>query len=650
MSAVRVTRVRDRIHVKVSFGKPVDRERLEALGARWSRTANAWTLKLSMVTCQALRAEFGDRLVIGASLRDWAWEQRNKNEQLERLRSGDVPSDALDGLKDLAPALYKGVTSRPYQVAGAAFALTGGNVLLGDQPGLGKTWMALAAMVASKAKRILIICPRTAVRSVWESHIRDLCPFAHPVVAQGSRANRETQIHEYHNRADSFASVDSDHVIALIVNKEMIRVKRVWVCATKISDDDMPGLEFPKPPGKRGGCPFEDSHQHTARYYPEYPELFGEPWDYIIMDEAHHALASRYNVQSNNITQLRLGAMRLPLANGGRKLAMSGTPYRSRAQKAWGTLNWLNPKEFSSFWAWADELFKVTDGRYAREVSQTPRDAAQFQDRMRPYLIARTKAEVAPELPPIEYAGATPDGSPDGPLGVWLDMDPAQAKAYGSMVKLAEAGLRNNGRITATGVLAELTRLRQFACSWGELESEHKMTPALPSNKYDWLLDFLREREGFGGKVIIASQFTGLLKLMANHVYKDMEFRNNRAAAPLILHGGTTDRGREEFQKRIQDKNDPAWIGFINMHAGGEAITLDQADDMIILDNPWISDVLEQMENRLHRISRIHQVTVYRLQSLGTIEQGIAELTDQQRADLMALRPEGKKILAGLFE
>jgi hypothetical protein len=174
----------------------------------------------------------------------------------------------------------------------------------------------------------------------------------------------------------------------------------------------------------------ESRHEHTQRYYPEYPELFGQLWDYIVMDESHHALASRYNVQSPNITQLRLGACRLPHAAGGLKLAMSGTPYRSKAQKAWGTLNWLNPKEFSSFWGWADKHFKVTEGKYAREISPTPADAEKFADAMRPYLLARTKAEVAPELPPIEYAGTTPDGSDDGPIGVWLDMEGEQAKAY----------------------------------------------------------------------------------------------------------------------------------------------------------------------------------------------------------------------------
>jgi SNF2 family DNA or RNA helicase len=118
---------------------------------------------------------------------------------------------------------------------------------------------------------------------------------------------------------------------------------------------------------------------------------------------------------------------------------------------------------------------------------------------------------------------------------------------------------------------------------------------------------------------------------------------------PLMLTGETSDSARANFQKRIQDPYDPAWIGLLNMKAGGEAITLDQADDMIMLDLPWTDDEIRQVEDRLHRISRIHNVTVYRLQSRGTVEERIAMLTDQQRKDLMALRPAGKKLLAGIL-
>jgi SNF2 family DNA or RNA helicase len=652
MSAVKIALLGDRIAVKISFAGSYesDIESVQELGATFRKTGSVWMLPLQLEKCIDLRHTFGDRLVISQSLAKWAWEERNKREALELLRAGDLDDTALLNLKSLAPGLWDAVTSRPYQAAGAAFAVTGRNVLLGDQPGLGKTYMGLAAIVESKAKRVLVVAPRTAVRTVWESHIKRLCPFMTAVVAQGPRANREAAIAEFNSRSDSFKSMKTNYVAALVVNQEMIRVKRMWRCDHEklaINGTSLSGMEYPKPPGKKGGCPAGDAHEHTILYYPEYPELFGRPWDFIVMDECHHALASRYNVQSANITQIRLGAMRLPMSKDGYKLGMSATPYRSKAQKAWGTLNWLQPKTFSSFWRWADELFAVSEGRYAKEVSQKPRNPEEFRDRMRPYLLARTKAEVAPELPPIEYAGTTPNGEADGPVGVWLDLDPVQAKAYAQMVAMAEAEL-HNGRLTATGVLAELMRLKQFACSYGESVGRNAMEPALPSNKYDWMLNFMQEREGFAGKVIVASQFTSLLRMFANSLYRDMTFTHDDM--PLILHGGTTDHGREIFQERIQDPNDPAWIGFINMKAGGEAITLDQADDMILLDLPWTDDEIQQVENRLHRISRIHQVTVYRLGSLNTVDQRIASLTDEQRADLMALRPAGRKILTGLLE
>lgn len=640
MSTVKVTRVGDRIHARFAYSAR-DIESAKAADGRWSKRDKSWTFPLDLNHCLALREAFGDRLVIMPALREWAWAERQRLAELESLRDLEVPEDALKNLADLAPDLHEAISTRKYQVAGALFAIRGQRVLLGDQPGLGKTYQALAAVVESQARRVLIIAPRTAVRTVWESHVRRLCPFLVPVLAQGSRAKREAAIAEFRARVD--VAADGGHgryANALIVNKEMIRVKRMYACLTE------DGREYSKAPGKKGGCPEKSQHPHRSNYYPEYPELFAEPWDYIVMDECHHALASRYNIQSDNITQIRLGAVRLPLAENGYKLAMSGTPYRSKAQKAWGTLNWLQPAQFSSFWKWAEDLFEVEQGRFARNVSQQPRDPERFADQMRPFLLARTKQEVAPELPAIEYAGTTPDGTgEDGPVGVWLDMEPAQAKAYESMRKMAEAELKG-GKVMAVGVLAELTRMKQFACSFGEVsrnaDDSIKVTPHLPSNKYDWLLDFLREREGFDGKVIIASQFTSLLKVFKAELERE-------GFKPLILTGETSDRARAEFQARIQDPADEAWIGLINMKAGGEAITLDQADDMVLLDLPWTDDEIRQMEDRIHRISRIHQVTVYRLQSKGTIEQKIAEMTDQQRKDLMALRPAGRKLLTGLL-
>jgi SNF2 family DNA or RNA helicase len=256
-------------------------------------------------------------------------------------------------------------------------------------------------------------------------------------------------------------------------------------------------------------------------------------------------------------------------------------------------------------------------------------------------MIARTKADVAPDLPPIEYAGTAHPLNPDS-VGVWLPLEPAQDKAYNDIVRLASTTLEGT-QLNAVGVLAEITRRKQFACSLLTPTAEREWYPSLPSNKIDWILEFLEEREGYDGKVVIASQFTRLLHLI--------KITLEEAGYPaLCLTGETSDQGREEFVRRFQDPDDRFKIGLINMHAGGESITLDAADDMIMVDLPWVDSQIEQVESRIHRISRIHQVTVYRLLSLDTIDEHLAVLTAEQRELIQSLRPEGKALLKEILQ
>jgi SNF2 family DNA or RNA helicase len=604
-------------------------------GGRWSKTEKIWKFRLSWEACLGLREVFGDRLVVMPPLVEWAREEKRRREELEAIRDGatDIMPRFVN-LPRFAPLLYSRLSNRPYQMTGVAFALTGGNVLLGDQPGTGKTYQALGAVVESGAKRVLIICPRTAVRTVWESHINELLPgYAVPYVAQGSRAEREKVIGQF----DSYWTSEPR---ILIVNHEMVRVKRMYRCMVGIDCrtpttfilSDQP--EFKSAPGTKGGC-YSGAHKHSTRFYPEYDQLFDSPWDMIIMDESHKSLASTSNKQSKNITQVRLGAVRLPLKPGGNKLAVSATPHRSKANKAWGTLNWLQPDVFSSYWTWAKRYFNVDDSGYGAVVSEIPDDPDKFRDAMRPYMIARTKADVAPDLPPIQYAGTAHPLNPDS-VGVWLPLDPAQEKAYKDMVSLAQTTLGGK-QLTAVGVLAEITRMKQFACSsLGLIDGEWYPSP--PSNKLDWIMEFLEERDGYDGKVVIASQFTRLLH-MVNDALKIGGYKS------MMLTGETSDKGRENFVRRFQDTDDDAKIGLINMFAGGESITLDAADDMILLDLPWTDSQIEQVESRIHRISRIHQVTVYRLLSIGTIDEQLAVLTQEQRELIKTLTPEARSLL-----
>jgi SNF2 family DNA or RNA helicase len=81
------------------------------------------------------------------------------------------------------------------------------------------------------------------------------------------------------------------------------------------------------------------------------------------------------------------------------------------------------------------------------------------------------------------------------------------------------------------------------------------------------------------------------------------------------------------------------------MFAGGEAIDLSAADEMIFIDEPWTDDTRQQAENRIQSLAKRQQLTVYRLRSEGTIEGWIASLNDEQRSILMSAKPKALAML-----
>lgn len=632
--SVRVTTDGQRVLLRSPFGY---KDRAKAVhGAKWDGERKVWTYPLSMDTCRTLRRVFGQELLIAAPLADWARSELKAEQALNRVRSG-AESARLDNVYVRTPDLYNAIANRSYQLTGAAVIERAGALLLGDQPGLGKTLQALAALVERGAQRILVFCPRTATRSVWMRETARWAPHITTYVAQGSRAQREKAFGEYwiHGvRQDG--SIQSGPKM-LICNTEMARV-----------------IPERCPDGPLKKCltgEIKGSHEHEHDVA-AWPFLMRGRYDAIVMDESHDSLASRYNVQSKNITQVRYGAMKLRrmLAPNGIALAMSGTPARSKLERFWGTLNWLDPAKFSSFWRFAETHFEVTEGKWGREIGTydpqagrkiaVPLDPETFSATLRPYYLARTKADVAQDLPPIQYAGTPINGGDQN--YVQIDMEAAQAKAYDEMRAWAETKLGDE-RLTATGVLAVLTRLRQFALSKGRIvidpegEKADRFVPDLPSAKLEWILDFMAEHET--GKVVIASSFTAWIELLSEKL-AEAGYEN------MTLTGKTSDRQRAELVRRFQDPDDTARIAIINTKAGGTAITLDAADDMIITDLPWTADDEEQVTDRIHRVSRIHQVTVYRLVSEGTVDAWMAGLTEVQREALRTLRPD-RDLLAG---
>lgn len=602
---VKIERVKNRIHITAPYR--IARLKESVPGANFSdKPVPHWTAPLTMDSCKALREKFGETMEIGPGLRSWAWAERLRTEELAAL--GKQTDAEVRYVDDRAPALGKALSSRTYQRVAARFIERGRNVLIGDHPGLGKTLEALSGLVESDVTGdVLVLCPKTAIEAVWGPEIDRWLPGTPVVRMPDGRAKREGLLSEFFAVQPVRLPGSLRFVVA---NVEMVRTKSTWVCKEC-------GSVTPVTARRKELVCGDDPRYGDLNNTHEYPALFDRPWAAVIIDESQNALIRRKGID----TLTRRGMTLLPVAQDGLRIALSGTPYRSRPQYLWGTLNWLEPQKFTSYWNWAATYFEIIDGDYAKEVGGIRRDKEQDLWRsLDGIVLRRTKAEVASDLPPKQYVG---EDHALG-MGVWLPMEPAQAKAYKEMLETSIAILEG-GELNAIGVLAEMTRLKQFANSCGRMQGED-FCPSLPSNKFNYLLQMLEERGITEGqptaKIVVASQFTETLEMFRGELIAGKHVNPRELT---MITGRVTGKARAlalaEFNRPV---GEGPHVMFLNTKAGGVAITIDSADEMVILDETWVDDDQEQLEDRIHRVSNPRPVWYHYLRSLGSIEEAIA--------------------------
>lgn len=556
----------------------------EVPGARWAKADRVWTYPRSVETCLSARKAFGDELVVDSELADWfRIENAARTAHTEMAAATDAE---LARLPLVAPALA--ATLRPDQRAGAAWVATGYRRagLLADKPGLGKTLETIAGLLeryGDQPFEALVICPKVSVKNVWGREWARWAPQVVVYQARGTRAQREKVLAAY--RADTTGQK------VLVIVAEMTRIKERENAAT--------------------GKP------EFAGY--EYPQLFDRPWDTIVVDESQKWMGSLTIVKG---TLAGKGFKRLPLAAEGHKLAVSATPFGKggRVQGMFGTLHWLWPDEFTSFWRWAGTYFEIEEqfigrGKTAKRIVGLARGNTeeQFLKSFGPRIMRRTKEEVLKNLPPKQY------------VEVMCELVGAQKRQYAQLSRDAEVTTAG-GMVVANGTLAEITRAKQVANGEINVVGDRVQFTGV-SGKLDALEERLDARGILTGdgdtKVIIASQFNEFLTVVA-------DWLTGKGVSYHVITGSTTDRRRDQAMDQFQGEGGPR-VFLLNAKAGGVSITLDAADEVHCLDELWNPEDQEQLEDRAHRASRIHQVTIYHYRSEDTIDERIAEDVEAKR-------------------
>ena len=337
-------------------------------------------------------------------------------------------------------------------------------------------------------------------------------------------------------------------------------------------------------------------------------ELAKTKWGTLVVDEAQ--------ALKNPATQRAKAARAL---NAELRIALTGTPLENHLGELWSIFSIVFPGLLGSW-----EQFRE---RYATPIEKVkdPEARAALARVIAPFLLRRTKPEVARELP----------ARTEIEIPVALSAEEHALYEDARLAAVAELTAKGKGMRDQQHrfqVLAALTRLRMLA-SHPKL---YDATSTVPSSKLKRAVELLEELRSEGHRALVFSQFTSHLGLVR-------EALDEAGFSTLYLDGSTPAKQRAALIDRFQAGEGDAFL--ISLKAGGTGINLTAADYVLHLDPWWNPAVEDQATDRAHRIGQTKPVTVYRLISRGTIEDKIVVMHRDKRA-LVAGILEGTDVAA----
>jgi len=318
-------------------------------------------------------------------------------------------------------------------------------------------------------------------------------------------------------------------------------------------------------------------------------DLVGIKWLTVILDEGQQI--------KNPDSKAAKCARELESQN---RLVLTGTPIENRLLDMWSLMAFAMPGVLGT-----RAYFKKRFDKRKDPLSQS-----RLASRLRPFLLRRTKLQVAQDLPP-----RTEEEVYSKMEGVQLDLYKAELKR----IQKALLGLDSDEAVkkNSFAILQGLMRLRQICCHPGLIDPKYLKEESAKMESLFYLLDQLHEE---GHKVLVFSQFVSMLDLIKARL--ELEGRPYN-----YLTGQTKDRKGEI--ERFQTTKDPS-VFMLSLKAGGSGLNLTSASYVILYDPWWNPAVENQAIDRTHRIGQKNKVIAYRLLTRDTVEEKIRILQHQK--------------------
>jgi superfamily II DNA or RNA helicase len=316
-------------------------------------------------------------------------------------------------------------------------------------------------------------------------------------------------------------------------------------------------------------------------------------YEYIILDESQNIK----NPASKSFKSVKT-------LKSKHKLILSGTPVENTVNDLWTQMSFINPGLLGS-----QSLF-YTEFVIPIEKKKDEEKASKLQALIKPFVLRRTKTQVATELPPKTE-------------NLFYCQMSEEQKDYYEEVKSEYRNelllnLENGGfKKSQVQVLQGLTKLRQIANHPGMIDEDYTGD----SGKFENVIHTLENVLSRGHKVLVFSQFV-------RHLAIYRKYFDSEKTPYAYLDGATAKRG--EVVKEFQSNKDIK-LFLISIKAGGVGLNLTEADYVFILDPWWNPAVEQQAIDRTHRIGQNKNVFIYKFITKDTVEEKILALQNRKR-------------------
>lgn len=506
-------------------------------------------------------AKFGEKKGDGVRIRKAQYTFIDEVEEL----SGTIWKDiVIDTEVDYTPSPQLNATLRPYQLEGVKWLIAhqqnGLGACLADDMGLGKTLQTIAVLSYTKDR----------LKRNKKSSPKQMTLFGAEMMEEVSPLR------------------------ALIILPSSLVFN--WYKELKKFNSTLHAIRFVGAQRKKQVATLDTFDVVLTTYHTVLRDvelLKSINWEYIILDESQ-MIKNKESKMFKSINELTCE----------NKISLSGTPIENSLSDLWSQMEFINPKMLGEF-----SFFKTN---YLTPIERHRDEDAltQLARMVKPFILRRTKEEVAKDLPPLIESVE------------FVNLHKAQKDIY-DKVKSATRnyllGLDHTDRSFKFHVFAALTKLRQISNNPIMVDDTYEGG----SEKMDYILAKMETLYKAGHKVLIFSSFTKLIDLYTACCEENgWEY--------VTLSGKHTQKQREASVQRFQE-NEEINFFFISLKAGGVGLNLTAADYVFILDPWWNPFAEKQAIARAHRIGQDKKVNVIRYIAKGTIEEKILALQEKKK-------------------